>query len=204
MFEPQDAVSSIHSMSIFGREPDLTALVRRCQNNDADAWKMVVDQYSGLVYSVAKRYKLNNDDASDVFQATFQALHSGIDRIDRPESLGNWLAVTAARMSLRILRNTEHVPLTTADRDLTEVLASEEMSAEDEAVQACESSIIRLAVKKMGGRCAPLLSMLYLQEGGSYQEASKVLGLPIGTIGPTRTRCLEKLRKILEAAGFFE
>jgi RNA polymerase sigma factor (sigma-70 family) len=165
---------------------------------------MLVDRFSGLVYSIAKRYHLSSEDASDVFQSTFQALHAGLDRIDQPEGLPNWLAVTASRIALRISRIKSTVPLETPDRGLTEVLATEEKNAEEEAIRACESTLIREAVQDLGGRCGPLLSMLYLQDDVSYQAASEATGIPVGAIGPTRTRCLDKLRKALEKVGFFE
>ena len=191
-------------MSIFGRNLDLDSLVRRCKSGDAEAWRILVTQFSGFVFSVAKRHRLSDDDASDVYQQTFQALYTGIDRVENPEGLRTWLAVTASRISYKVIRN--RIPgssLDTADLDLTEVLTREESSAEEDAVQACEAQLIRDAIDQIGGRCSPLLKILYLKDEGTYQEASDLIGIPIGAIGPTRARCLEKLRKILVEEGIF-
>lgn len=191
-------------MHLPGRNSDLSRLVELCRKGDPDAWSILVDRFADYVYSVARRHRLSEDDAADVFQATFQALHANIDRIDQPETLPKWLAVTAARASLRHIRNSARtVPLITETHDLTEVLATEEASAEASAVRESEALSVRLAVESLGGKCAPLLRLLYLSEDSSYQQVSDQLGIPMGTIGPTRARCLEKLKRALEKEGFF-
>jgi len=164
-----------------------------------------VDRFSDFVYSVAKRYRLNADDAADVYQQTFQALHQSLNRIEQPETLPKWLAVTASRISLRIQRiQSRTVPLTTGETDLEAVLESEDVSAEASALAACEAEELHIALGRLGGRCQPLLQLLYLEEDSSYQMASDQLGIPLGAIGPTRARCLEKLKKLLLDGGFFE
>lgn len=189
---------------VFHRESDLTALIERCRAGDSAAWEILVDRFADFVYSVAKRYRLNSDDADDVFQQTFQALHQSLNRIENPETLPKWLAVTASRLSLKAVRIQQRTtPLQFGEADLTEVLESEDASAEASAVQACESEELHLALKKLGGRCQSLLQMLHLAEDSSYQSVCNSLGIPIGAIGPTRARCLEKLRKILVEGGFF-
>jgi RNA polymerase sigma factor (sigma-70 family) len=191
-------------MGLFERKSDLTALVNRCRAGDSEAWALLVDRFSDFVYSVARRYRLNEDDAADVFQNTFEALHAGINKIENPETLPKWLAVTASRISLRTIRiQSRTIPLQTAEGDLTEVLEAEDASAEESAVKACEAKIVRDSLVKLGGRCAPLLEMLYLDDDQSYGDVSSKLGIPIGAIGPTRARCLEKLKKLLEEGGFF-
>lgn len=190
-------------MGIFDKD-DLPGLVERCRRGDSRAWGMLVDRFANFVYSVARRYRLNEDDSADVFQLTFQALHVSIGKIENPETLPKWLAVTASRTSLRILRNQgKTVPLVSEDADLTEVLAAEDETAEQSALLACDSLILREAVTKLGGKCTPLLESLYLREESSYQEISDRLGIPMGAIGPTRARCLDKLRKALTEDDFF-
>ncbi|HLO98118.1 MAG TPA: sigma-70 family RNA polymerase sigma factor [Fimbriimonas sp.] len=187
-----------------GNQPDLHRLLERCRRGDQLAWKQLVDNFSALVYSVARRYSLGEEDCADVFQATFQALYSNLDKIESANAIPKWISVTAANSSLRILRSSKkHVPLMTDDDDLTEVLASDDASAEAEAVIAASAHSLRQAVAAMGGRCAPLLQALYLDEEASYEHACQKLGLPMGSLGPTRARCLAKLRKILEEDGFF-
>lgn len=189
----------------FSRENELTNLVRRCRAGESDAWDALVERFSDFIYSVARRYRLNADDAADVYQQTFQALYQSLNRIEQPETLPKWLAVTASRISLRIQRiQSRTVPLTTGETDLEAVLESEDASAEESAVAACEAEELHLALHRLGGRCQGLLELLYLAEESSYQMASDQLGIPLGAIGPTRARCLEKLKKLLLDGGFFE
>ncbi len=192
-------------MSLFGHETDLTKLVRKCCRQDNEAWGQLVDRFSGLVYSIARRYRLNEDDAADVFQQTFQALYHALDRFEQPDTLPKWISVTSARMSMRLIRaKRQTVSMETEEGTLEDVLASEDESAELEAVRACDAHNLRKAVSGMKDRCGPLLTMLYLEEETSYKLVSERLGIPVGAIGPTRARCLEKLRKALENEGFFE
>lgn len=192
-------------MSLFDRKDDLEALLRRCQKRDSLAWKELIQRFSSLVYSVARRYGLNEEDCADVFQLTFQALYQGLDRIEQPETLPKWLSVTASRMSLRTNRNRgKTIPFETEDMNLNDVLAAEDRSAEKSAVIACDAFELRRALAQLTDRCGPLLKALYFDEDLSYQEISLQLDIPVGAIGPTRSRCLEKLRKVLDKQGFFE
>jgi len=192
-------------MSLFGNDSDLASLVERCRRQDGRAWSVLVDRYSRLVYSIPRRYRLSEDDAADVYQGTFQALCQSIDRIEEPATLPRWLAVTASRLSLRCLRSQNRaVSIELEAGSLAELIASEDKSAESNAIEACQSTILHEAVREMKGRCGPLLTLLYLTDDATYQDVCDKLGIPIGAIGPTRARCLEKLRRALEESGFFE
>jgi RNA polymerase sigma factor (sigma-70 family) len=189
-------------LAIFTAEQGLDKLLDKCRNGDANAWSVLVDRFSALVYSVARKHGLSDDDAADVFQTTFQALHGSIDRIQAGASLPKWLSVTAARESLKIIRFRNRT-VATDTATLDDVIADEERSAEISATESVSADMLRKAVKDLPGRCSDLLQMLYFEES-SYEEIVRRTGTPIGAIGPTRARCLEKLRKILESEGFFE
>jgi RNA polymerase sigma factor (sigma-70 family) len=180
-------------------------LLKRCVQRDGDAWAKIVDRFQNLVYSVARRYGHNDDDAADVFQATFQALLRNVDRIETAQTLPRWLAVTASRESLRIARISGKT-VSAEDRgiDLDTIVEREEASAEENAVLAERADVVRLATERLEGRCRELLKLLYLQDDPPYAEISERLSIPIGAIGPTRARCLGKLRKLVEEAGIFE
>jgi RNA polymerase sigma factor (sigma-70 family) len=191
-------------MPLLQRESELDVLVSRCRNQDPRAWSELVDRFQNLVYSVARRYGLNEDDAGDVFTATFQALLQNLDRIQVAQTLPRWLAVTASREAMRMRRiNSRYA--STEDQGLTldDILADEEQSAEENAIQAELGEELRKAVHSLQERCRELLKLLYLSDEMPYQEIAEKLGMPIGAIGPTRGRCLEKLRKNLESEGFF-
>jgi len=121
------------------------------------------------------------------------------------DALPKWLAVTASRESLRILRIANRTPdLEAIGIDLDELVAREEMLAEDAAIFADRSFRLREGLSKIDERCQLLLQMLYFRDGTSYAEIGSALGMPIGAIGPTRARCLEKLRVTLSKENFFE
>jgi RNA polymerase sigma factor (sigma-70 family) len=184
---------------------DLERLLARCRLSDSDAWSALVAAMQSVVYSVPRRYNLNADDSEDVFQITFLALYRNLDRITSAQALPRWLAVTAARESLRIarLRNT-----TVSSEDLgvslDDILAEEDASAESMSIAAESAFRVRKGVSDLPARCRDLLTMLYIEEDAQYAEIAGKLKMPVGAIGPTRARCLDKLRKILGNEGFFE
>lgn len=187
----------MHLFSDRHRE-DLRRLVDRARRGDSQAWDLLVDRFQNLVYSVARRSGLGTDDASDVFQATFIALYRQLDRIEQPETLPKWLSVTASRESLKVKRiSSRFVDDGALLQQLEDVLSSEEASAEEMAIDAEDADYWRRALILLGGRCEHLLTALYLEER-SYEEVARDLGFPLGAIGPTRARCLEKLRKMYQ------
>lgn len=171
----------------------------RAKKGDARSWDALVEHFQNLVYSVARRTGLDQNDASDVFQFTFVALYKNLDRIENPDTLAKWLAVTATRESLKIKRvSARYVQESEDGPTLEEVVADEEHSAETQAAAAAEADYWRIAVKRLGGRCEQLLGALYFDDR-SYEEITEQIGIPMGAIGPTRARCLEKLRKMYQA-----
>ena len=164
-----------------------------------------MSRYQNLVYSIPRRMGLSQDDADDVFQSTFLSLHRNLDRIDEPQALGKWLAVTATRESLRTKRVAQKSGQTVDEgMALEDLIASEEATAETNAVKAVESDLVRGAILALPSKCRELLTMLYLMDSESYEDVARETGMPIGSIGPTRARCLEKVRSILQKSGFFE
>lgn len=158
-----------------------------------------------MVYSIPARTGLPQDDCDDVFQHTFVALASNLDRLRDGALLAKWLAVTASRESLRLKRIRSGTPTVSAsDVSLEEVVANEEANAEEEAIRSVEAHEVRIALADLPGKCKRLLSMLFGENTASYQQISSDLGIPIGAIGPTRARCIDKLRTILQSRGFFD
>lgn len=175
--------------------------MRQCREGDADAWASLVDRFQGLVYSIPIKHGLGADDAADVFQQTFQTFHNNMDQIRNDATVPKWLAVTAARESLKILRFKKRT-VEADDFTLDQIVSNEEKNAEESAVESWQASALREGVSRLQGRCKDLLTLLYFEEM-PYEEITTKLGMPIGAIGPTRSRCLEKLRKSLEEEGFF-
>lgn len=187
----------VHLLSDRHRD-DLRGLVDRARRGDAHAWDLLVERFQNLVFSIARRSGLGNDDSGDVFQATFIALYRHLDRIEQPETLAKWISVTAARESLKVKRiSSRFIDDGALLQQLEDVLSSEEASAEELAIDAEEAEYWRRALIGLGGRCEQLLTALYVKEL-SYEDVVRDLGFPIGAIGPTRARCLEKLRKVYQ------
>ena len=191
-------------MNLLAQTDDLDDLVKRCIKRDSHAWSRLVERFQNLVYSIPRRYGLNEEDANDVFQTTFQALLRNLDRIESAKTLPKWLSVTASRESLRVKRISQRsVGAEDRGMDLDTLVDLEEQSAEENAIQAERAELVRRFTSELNERCRELLTMLYLEDDPSYQEISEKLKMPVGAIGPTRARCLDKLRKKLEDVEFF-
>lgn len=191
-------------MRHFGDGEDLERLLVRCRRGDNAAWSRLVDRFQALVYSVARRYGLPDEDAADVFQTTFQSLVRSLDRIESGQALPRWLAVTASRESLRIKRmKGRTVDFDSSGITLDEIVASEETDAEETSVAMDRGLRLREALAEVTGRCKQLLELLYMDEA-PYSEISEKMTMPVGAIGPTRGRCMEKLKTVLARRGFFD
>lgn len=192
---PACATAPVRDPAVFDRT---ARLVARSAAGDAGAWDELVDRFSPLVWGVARAHRLSDSDAEDAFQATWLLLLENIDRLTQPERLAGWLATVArrealhtARRSLRTLPVAEdHFALATQD---DESLAS---------VLTCErDAAVRQALATLPERDQILLTLLVAEPRNSYEEIARRLGIPIGSIGPTRARSLERLRRAMLATG---
>ncbi len=175
---------------------DIAELVRGAAAGDRRAWERLVDQYARLIWSITGDFKLTESDAADVSQTTWLRLLEHIDRIQYPDRVGSWLAATARNECLRSLAARKRVVLARDDEDLTDVAASQPEI--DEGILADErDQVVRDAVSRLPRRWQRLLELLMADPPTSYTEISDQLGLPVGSIGPTRGRCLERLRVLL-------
>lgn len=173
----------------------LSQLVARARRRDERAWAELVSRYAGLVWAVARAHRLGEADAADVAQATWMTLLEHIDDVREPAAVGGWIATTARRECLRVLRCRERVVVSAevperAD-DASELDAALLTSERDRALWA--------AFRQLGARDQALLRMLAADPAPSYGEIGAALGMPIGSIGPTRARALTRLRRRLDA-----
>ena len=177
---------------------DVEQLVRDAAAGDQAAWNRLVERFNGLVWAVVRAHRLAGADASDVVQTTWLRLVEHLDRLQDPERVGAWLATTARRECLRTLRvsarilptETELLPDPGTDAPLGAALLSQERD--------------RALWEAFGGlseRCQALLRLLVTDPPPSYEDVGAALDMPIGSIGPTRQRCLERLRGLAETAG---
>lgn len=177
----------------------MAGAVRRAAAGDKDAWDEIVESFSGLVWSVANGYRLGAADAAEVSQTTWLRLLENLDRIREPERLGGWLATTARREALRQLRlrGREHV----TDDDATfDRAPSTDPGPEELLLVHDRDRLLWRAFTQLDDRCRRLLQLVVIV-APPYTEVAAALDMPIGSIGPTRARCLDRLRRLLEADG---
>jgi len=172
-------------------------LLRAAALGDQSAWAQIVDQHSALVWATARAHRLSLDDAADVAQTTWLRLVEHLDRIQQPERLGAWLATTARRESLRVIRRGGR-ERPTDEPDLFEAPADD--SLDRVLLDPERDGALWRAFAKLSDRCKALLRLLVYGDEPSYEEVSAALGMPIGAIGPTRMRCLDRLRRSTELA----
>ncbi len=189
-------------MSQLDGHTDLATLLRAASEGDQEAWNAITDRFTSLLWSVARSYRLGSDDAEDVVQNTWLRLLENLTKIDNPEALPGWLATTARREALGILRRRGRTVLT-RDEDLGVDLADPASTELDSALLEDERDIeLWASFAKLPERCQQLLRVLMAVDRPVYAEVSAAFDMPIGSIGPTRMRCLERLRKLVAETGY--
>lgn len=182
------------------------ALVRACRRGDAAAWEALVARYQRLVYSIPRRAGLGEELSADVFQQVFAMLIEHIHRIEQPERISGWLATTARRESWRLSRRerqtrTSHTALDTADE--RDIIPDDLPLPDDVLLRIEEQSTVQTAVTGLAEPCRTLITLLFYQpDTPPYERIAAALNIPVGSVGPTRARCLQKLRHALMKIGF--
>lgn len=183
-------------------------LILACRRGDSEAWAALVARYQKLIYAIPRRAGLDDDQCADIFQQTFQTLFEHLDRIDQPERVRAWLVTTARRATERLQqRNARYQPLPESkDVEGDETPQQEWLDPAplpDEVItQLEEQHLVRTGVAALEERCRRLLTMLFYDpQQLPYAEIAAQIGIPTGSIGPTRNRCLQKLRSLLQDLG---
>ena len=179
--------------------PDVAQLVRRAAEGHSWAWERLVDQYTRLLWAMTRDFKLVESDAADVVQVTWLRLLEHIDRLEHPARVGSWLATTARHECLRSLAARKKVVLVQDDMILNDV-AAQQPDVDERLLADERAEAVRDALSHLPEQSQRLLELLMADPPVPYTEISDELGLPIGSIGPTRGRCLEKLRVLLQAS----
>lgn len=184
-------------------------LIERCRNGDAAAWQDLVRRYAPLVHSVPVRYGFTTAEAEDIAQEVFLALTQGLFKIEHGERLPAWLLTTARRYSWRMIRNRQQEqPL--AGGDLAELDPPAARTLNQPAPTMHEllagwerQEILNQALEQLTARCRTLLTLIFLDpDEPTYDRIAEQLGIPKGSIGPTRSRCLQQLRRLLDESGY--
>ena len=186
----------------FGQAEATTAtedLMRGVATGERQAWEELVGRYNGMMYGIARSYGLDLSASGDVVQTTWLRLVEHIGTLREPRAIGGWLATTVRRQCLLIVRNRQReLPIEQADGLRT---LDSDPSPEGEAVARDRDARVRVAFHRLPAEDRRLLGCLMISARCSYADASIRLGMPVGSIGPTRARSLRRLRRELAAVG---
>jgi RNA polymerase sigma factor (sigma-70 family) len=178
-------------------DPSVVALVTRAAGSDEGAWHELVDRYAPLVWSICVRYQLGGADIEDVGQTVWLGLVEQLasERLREPAALPGWLATTTQRECLRVLRARGRREVLAADPDEGgRPGAADATVIEEEILLAERNALLRAALGELPEADQRLLGLLLRDPPLSYAEIGDILGMRPGSIGPTRQRCLQRLR----------
>lgn len=188
-------------MSAYPADEDDASLVARCLRGDASAWNALVQRYQRLVYTIVRRIGLDEHGAADVFQTVFSRLIQHLPRIADPQRLQAWIVTTAKREALLQRKLGQRTVSTTwADDSMDEAgdwdLPDESPIAEEALADLQQANQVRNALDRLDVRCRELLMLLFREDDDrvAYDEVARRMGISVGSIGPTRARCLDKLK----------
>jgi RNA polymerase sigma factor (sigma-70 family) len=176
--------------------PTVTDLVTRARRGDKQAWDEIVERYAPLIWSICRRYRLSEADAEDVGQVVWLHLVDHLDALRDAAALPGWIVTTTRRQCIRVRRAAAQLPLATGPLiDVDNMADPEAALADQELILAERHAALREAVADLPPGYKELILLLTADPPVSYTEISERLGIPIGSIGPSRSRCLARLRR---------
>jgi len=171
--------------------PSNAELLAAALRREAEAWNGLVQRFGRLVWAVARSFELPDSDAADLSQTVWLRLVEHMDQIKEPERLGSWLATTTRREGIKLLRKRS---LEIPDELEEERSDQGKDGPEEQLLVADEYAQLRDALERLPERCRKLLRVIAASDEANYSEVAAALDMPVGSIGPTRSRCLERLR----------
>ena len=178
-----------------------TRLVKQCLSGDEEAWSLLIEKYKALIYSIPVKYGLPAHEAADVFQATCMELLARLPELREPRALPKWLMQVAHHQCYRWKQQQRRVVSRDAEPDLRE--PETPAIAESLVQQTQEEQMLREAMTSLTPQCRQLVELLFFETPARpYVEVAKELGLALGSIGFTRQKCIERLRRHLDELGF--
>ena len=175
--------------------------MKECLQGNEVAWSTLIDKYKSLIFSIPIKLGFSSDDAADIFQAVCLALVSDLPRLREPQALPAWLMQTTSHKCFRWQDQGRRY----ASTELREEQLPGESPKMPEAVlgEIEREQMVREAISELSPDCKRLVEFLFYQiPRPSYDEMARALRIPKGSIGPTRMRCLEKMKGLLEKKGF--
>jgi RNA polymerase sigma factor (sigma-70 family) len=171
-----------------------SVLVAAAVGGDQKAWNDLVERYTPLVMSVIRRYRLSDQDAADVNQTLWLRLVEHLDEIREPRALTQWIITTTRNECLRLLRSVRRTRPFDPQRAADLADGAEDADLDAELLKAERQQVLREAFAQLPRHCQTILALLVADPPMSYAQISERLDMPVGSIGPTRARCLDKLR----------
>ena len=180
---------------------DDTRLVKECLAGNEEAWSQLIDKYKALIYSIPVKYGLPPHEAADVFQSTCMELLTRLADLREPRALPKWLMQVAHHQCYRLKRQAQRLVSRDAETDLPE--PETPAIAESLVQQTQEEQMLRDAMRTLTPQCRRLVELLFFETPPRpYSEVASELGLALGSIGFTRQKCIERLRRNLDELGF--
>jgi RNA polymerase sigma factor (sigma-70 family) len=171
------------------------ALIDACLQGEEQAWSALVERYSRLIYSIPIRFGFPHTIADEIFQETCLALLEGLHTLQNHDRLSSWLMTVSRRACIRRIRQKSEVEM---DEDWETAVPTNDPPLENSLIQLEQEHLIYQAIESLSPHCQQLLTALFLTEPElSYEEISRQLDIPLGSVGPYRSRCLKKLRLAL-------
>ena len=184
-----------------GLEKSDAELVRACRHGDETAWDALVNRYQRLIFTIPRRAGLSEEQSADIFQEVFLTLFEKLDEIQQPEKIRSWIVTTAKFKTWGVIRGQKNIfsPETEEEMEAEMANLSDKSPLADEVLIELEQQHqIRTALLELEERCQKILSMIYLRDAAaSYAEVASAIGVGETSISPMRSRCLQKLAKIL-------
>jgi RNA polymerase sigma factor (sigma-70 family) len=181
------------------------ALLAACLGGNDAAWAALIDRYAALIYSVPLKYGLSEADAADVFQWVCVTLFEKLDSVRAPRGLAAWLITTTSRQCIAVARRRRAEQAHQAVSGASDAeLPDPDLVPEDVLLALERQRVVRVAVARLPANCRKLIEALFRDDSQqtTYQELAEGLGVPMNSLGPTRARCLDRLRRLLLAAGY--
>jgi RNA polymerase sigma factor (sigma-70 family) len=175
-------------------DPAVIRMVVGARDGNKGAWDELVERYAPLVWSISRRHGLSAVDVDDVGQSVWLLLVEHLPGLREPAALPGWIATTTRRECLRLLRAGQR----TEPADPAEMFSatpSDDVPVDEELLRHERRTAVRTAFGQLSPRCRLLLSMLVQDPPAAYREISEKLHMPVGSIGPNRARCLDRLRQ---------
>ena len=188
-----DGMPKPQEQSVSDAQASIQDIVQRCLAGDEAAWHEFVDRHSRLVYSIPRRYGFDRESSEDIFQDAFLAAYRSLGSIQDPQSIPKWLITTTVRICAKSAKAAKKAGQLRADFD-------KDLIDDRQAERLMQIQELRAGLERLGGRCERLLTALYCGvQTPNYDEIADLIGIPRGSLGPTRRRCLKKLAALLNA-----